>query len=71
MASGCVKFFAAEKGYGFITSDGGGPDVFLHIDELKKDLGVDRINPGQRVSFETAPGRNGKGPKAVKVALVK
>jgi CspA family cold shock protein len=53
MASGTVKWFNATKGYGFITPDEGGKDVFVHITAVKA-AGLQSLNDGQRVSFELA-----------------
>ncbi len=53
MATGIVKWFNPNKGYGFIQPDGGGSDVFVHITALEK-AGVRTLNEGQRVSFELA-----------------
>lgn len=64
MASGTVKFFNNDKGFGFITPDEGGNDVFVHITAVK-DSGMEDLTDGQRVSFDTEPDRRGKGPKAV------
>lgn len=70
MATGTVKFFSGDKGFGFIVPDGGGVDVFCHIRELRRS-GLDCLTEGQKVSYEPEPGKDGKGPKAGKVALVK
>ncbi|MCP2671533.1 cold-shock protein [Maricaulaceae bacterium EIL42A08] len=67
MASGTVKFFNMEKGFGFITPDEGGNDVFVHITAVK-DAGLNDLKDGQRVNFETEPDRRGKGPKAVNLS---
>ena len=64
MTIGTVKFFNAEKGFGFITPDEGGKDVFVHITAVK-DAGLADLTDGQRVEFDTEPDRRGKGPKAV------
>lgn len=60
MKKGRVKFFSVEKGYGFITIDGGGGDVFVHISEVKDD-----IKERDRVSFEIVEEKREK--KAVNV----
>jgi len=52
MATGTVKFFNAAKGYGFISPEGGGGDVFVHVSELERS-GIQSLNEGDRVSFET------------------
>ena len=51
MATGTVKFFNSDKGYGFITPEGGGPDVFVHISALEA-AGVRTLAEGVRVSFD-------------------
>uniref|UniRef100_A0A6C0F2J6 CSD domain-containing protein n=1 Tax=viral metagenome TaxID=1070528 RepID=A0A6C0F2J6_9ZZZZ len=53
MQTGTVKWFNAQKGFGFITPDGGGHDVFLHITEVQK-AGITILEEGQRVSYELA-----------------
>jgi cold shock protein len=52
MATGKVKFFNGSKGYGFIAPDDGGPDVFVHVSELERS-GVNTLNEGDKVSFES------------------
>lgn len=60
MAAGTVKWFNAEKGYGFIQPDAGGPDVFVHISAVER-AGLRSLNEGQRVSYEVvADKRSGK-----------
>lgn len=61
---GTVKFFNSEKGYGFITPDDGGRDVFVHVSAVMSS-GLGTLNEGQRVAFEIEPDKRGKGPKAV------
>lgn len=56
MAQGIVKWFNATKGYGFITPDNGGSDVFVHISAVQKS-GLMQLQEGQRVSFDIAPNR--------------
>ena len=51
MATGTVKWFNAQKGYGFIEQDGGGKDVFVHISAVERS-GIDELRDGQKVSFD-------------------
>jgi len=64
---GAVKWFEPEKGYGFISPDGGGKDVFIHITALRRS-GVTALDPGQRVRVEVVDGR--KGQEAERVTLI-
>jgi cold shock protein len=66
MASGIVKFFNAEKGYGFISREGG-EDVFVHFSNIEGS-GYKSLREGDKVEFEVAPGR--KGEEAQKVRVV-
>ena len=59
MATGTVKWFNSAKGFGFIQPDDGGNDVFVHISAVER-AGLSNLNEGQKVSFETETGRNGK-----------
>ena len=56
MASGTVKWFNAQKGFGFIQPDEGGKDVFVHITALQA-VGLHDLREGQRVSFEVTTER--------------
>lgn len=67
---GIVKFFNQDKGFGFITPEGGSKDVFVHITAVQA-AGLTTLNDGQEVSFDTEPDRMGKGPKAVNLRLSK
>ncbi|MFJ5532452.1 cold-shock protein [Streptomyces sp. NPDC093261] len=58
MAQGTVKWFNAEKGFGFIEIDGGA-DIFVHYSAVQMD-GYRTLEEGQRVQFDIAPGRTGK-----------
>ena len=62
--TGTVKFFNQTKGYGFITPDEGGKDVFVHVTAVERS-GMGTLDEGMRVSFDTEPDTRGKGPKAV------
>jgi CspA family cold shock protein len=60
MATGTVKFFNSQKGYGFIVQDNGGPDVFVHISAVER-AGMHILNEGQKLSFDVqADQRSGK-----------
>ena len=62
--TGTVKFFNADKGFGFITPDDGGKDVFVDISDVERS-GMSSLLENQKVSFEAQPDPKGKGPKAV------
>jgi CspA family cold shock protein len=64
---GAVKWFEPEKGYGFISPDGGGKDVFIHITALRRS-GVNALGPGQRVRVDVVDGK--KGLEADRVTLI-
>jgi len=66
VAQGTVKWFNADKGFGFISVDGGGPDVFVHFSAIVAD-GHRSLDEGQNVRFEIVPGQ--KGPQAGNVQL--
>lgn len=59
MATGTVKWFNAQKGYGFIQPDDGSKDVFVHISAVEQ-AGIGHLNEGQKISYEIESGRNGK-----------
>ena len=61
---GKVKWFSAEKGFGFISQSNGGPDVFVHFRAIAGD-GYKSLNEGQRVSYSVENGP--KGPQAANV----
>jgi cold shock protein len=67
MTQGTVKWFNAEKGFGFISPDGGAQDVFVHHSEIQSE-GYRSLDENQRVEFEIAQGA--KGPQAVGVTAV-
>src|SRR5262245_21200924 len=66
--AGTVKFFNAERGYGFIKPDDGGRDVFVHITAVER-AGLQSLAEGQRISFDVEPDKKGKGPKAVNLVI--
>ena len=67
MPEGVVKWFSAEKGYGFITPDDGGRDLFVHHSQIQMN-GYRSLDQGQRVTFESQDGD--RGPEAVEVTLI-
>ncbi len=67
MSSGTVKWFNDAKGFGFITPDNGGTDLFVHHTEIQS-TGFKSLAEGAKVEFEVARGE--KGPKAVKVVPI-
>ena len=67
MAKGIVKWFNAEKGYGFITPDGGGADLFVHHTAIQGQ-GFRTLQENQTVTFEVTQGQ--KGPQATNVVKV-
>lgn len=67
MAQGTVKWFNAEKGFGFIEQAGGGPDVFVHYSAIDSS-GYRSLDEGQTVEFDITQGP--KGPQADKVRVV-
>ena len=68
MITGTVKFFNADKGYGFIKPDDGGRDIFVHITALEQ-AGLQTLTEGQRLTYEIEPDKKGKGPKAVQLQV--
>lgn len=68
MAIGTVKWFNAQKGYGFIQPESGSKDVFVHISALER-AGIGALNEGQKVSFDLEQGQQGKS-SAVNLKLV-
>ena len=64
MATGTVKWFNGEKGFGFITQDDGGPDVFVHFSAITGS-GYRNLDEGQKVEYETS-----RGPKGLQAANV-
>jgi cold shock protein len=66
MAQGTVKWFNAEKGFGFIAQDGGGEDVFVHFSAIQSS-GYKSLEENQKVEFDLASGP--KGPQAENVRV--
>lgn len=67
MAQGTVKWFNAEKGFGFISVDGGGEDVFVHFSAIQSN-GYRTLEENQRVEFQVTQGP--KGPQADQVRTI-
>ena len=67
MATGTVKWFNADKGFGFITPDEGGRDLFAHFSGIAGD-GFKSLAEGQKVSYDEESGD--KGPKAVNITKI-
>ena len=65
MSTGTVKWFNADKGFGFITPDDGGKDLFVHHSEIQAGGGYATLSDGQKVEYEVGQGQ--KGPCANKV----
>ena len=64
--TGIVKWFDDGKGFGFITPDGGGKDLFAHYSEIRS-VGFKRLDENQRVEFEVTQGK--KGPQAANIRV--
>lgn len=67
METGIVKWFNSEKGYGFITPDNGGKDLFAHFSAIQ-GAGYKSLEEGQRVSFTAEQGQ--KGPQATNIQVL-
>ena len=67
MAQGTVKWFNADKGFGFIAQDGGGEDVFVHFSAIQSS-GYKSLDENQKVEFELAQGPKGPQAENVRVA---
>ena len=65
MAQGSVKWFNADKGFGFISPDGGAPDVFVHHSQIQAN-GYRSLDENQRVEFEITQGPKGPQAEAVR-----
>ncbi len=68
MSKGTVKWFNADKGFGFITPDDGGKDLFVHFSEIQSAGQYATLNDGQQVEYEVGQGQ--KGPCANKVVAI-
>ncbi|MCK5424214.1 MAG: cold-shock protein [Emcibacter sp.] len=66
MATGTVKWFNTNKGYGFIAPDNGGKDVFVHITELEKS-GIRQLDDGQKISYEISENRGKEAASSIQL----
>ncbi|MCF8474311.1 MAG: cold-shock protein [Emcibacter sp.] len=66
MATGTVKWFNTNKGYGFIAPDDGGKDVFVHITELEKS-GIRQLDDGQKIRYEVAENRGKEAAASIQL----
>ena len=66
MANGTVKWFNADKGYGFIQPDQGGPDIFVHISAVER-AGLRSLNDGQKVSYEVVQNKGKSSAEELQV----
>lgn len=67
--TGMVKFFNHAKGYGFVSPEGGGKDVFVHITAVQK-AGIPELTEGTKISFDIQDDSRGRGPQAVELQLL-
>ena len=67
--NGTVKFFNQAKGYGFVSPDNGGKDVFVHITAVQRS-GIPELSEGLKISFEVQEDTRGRGPQAVDLQLI-
>jgi cold shock protein len=66
MPIGTVKWFNAQKGYGFIQPNDGGKDVFVHVTALRR-AGIDDLQPGQNVRMQVAQARRGREAASIQL----
>ena len=66
MASGTVKWFNRQKGYGFIQPDTGGKDVFVHISAVEK-AGLNDLREGEKVTYDVVPNKGKESAENLKV----
>jgi CspA family cold shock protein len=66
VATGTVKWFNGQKGYGFIQPDAGGKDVFVHISAVEK-AGLSSLNEGAKVSYDVVPNKGKESAENLKI----
>ena len=66
--AGQVKFFNKDKGFGFISPDDGGRDIFVHVSTVQR-AGIPWLEDGMRLSFDIQDDSRGRGPQAVSLQL--
>ena len=66
---GTVKFFNQAKGYGFVSPEDGGKDVFVHITAVQKS-GIPELDEGVKISFDILDDSKGRGPQAIELQLL-
>ncbi len=66
---GKVKFFDKDRGFGFVTPEGGGRDVFVHISSVQR-AGLPHLDEGMALSFATEDDTRGRGPQAINLQLI-
>jgi CspA family cold shock protein len=67
--NGTVKFFNQARGYGFVSPEDGGKDVFVHITAVQRS-GIPELSEGLKISFEVQEDTRGRGPQAVDLQLI-
>lgn len=67
--TGTVKFFNQAKGYGFVSPEEGGKDIFIHITAVQRS-GLPELSENMRISFQVEPDSRGRGPQAVELQLL-
>lgn len=68
MSNGTVKWFNADKGFGFITPENNKADLFVHVSEIQSDSGYPSLEDGQEVTFDIGQGKKGECATNVKAA---
>lgn len=66
---GKVKFFDKDRGFGFVTPDDGGRDVFVHVSSVQRS-GMPHLDDGMKLSYATEDDARGRGPQAINLQLL-